>query len=92
MLPISSLIIDERIADIVEKNHGSIKKYEKSFQYMETFPLSQERLNLCMKIREPLAPISVSKSGSKYIVLNGRHRIACAILKGQSTILASVVN
>lgn len=92
---VKDLIIDERVADSVEARGGNIDKYINNFEAMGSFPLSDERLDSIIRaVREgvKLPPIDVKKVGRKYLVINGRHRIAVCILLGCDEISAKIIN
>lgn len=87
--PLTSLLFDEKIADMVEKNGGTFPpKLFNCLYAAETFHLDQKRLERIMTGWETgLPPVSVKEQiGGKYQVLNGRHRLAATILNGVDTI------
>lgn len=90
IIPLSFLVIDENIADIIQMYGGNFPSYlERNLQDMRTFKLSLERLEQIMNLKN-IPPIEVKSCGSLYEVLNGRHRIAATILNGGTSILAKI--
>jgi hypothetical protein len=91
-ISLKDLIIDERIADMVETQGKTFPNYLlNNLQEMDTFKLNQERLQSIMESSpRTLPPIDVTQQGSKYMVQNGRHRVAVAILRGDSSIRAEI--
>ena len=80
---LEDLVIDEWVADILESYGTTVGKYHNNLMAFDTFPLSEDRLDdvLVANLQhKALPPIRVRKLHSKYIVLDGRHRIAAAIL------------
>lgn len=89
------LLFDERVADMVEKNGGKFPpSLMNNLFATESYPLDQERLDRVMSGYDSgLPPISVEKGmGEKYVVQNGRHRVAATILRGDEIIPSMIVN
>jgi len=88
------LLFDERVADMVEENGGEFPpSLLNNLFATESYPLDQERLDRVMAGYDTgLYPISVEKGmGDKYIVQNGRHRVAATILRGDEIVPVMIV-
>lgn len=88
MIPLNRVLMDEKIADIVEANGGDINGYA-FFSDPNTFKLLQKRLISILRANpdNKIPPITVSFAlGGRYKVSNGRHRIACALLNRKTDI------
>lgn len=83
------LLFDEKVADMVEKNGGEFPPslFNNLFA-TESYPLDQERFDRVLAGYDTgLPPITVEKGmGDKYIVQNGRHRVAATILRGDDIV------
>ena len=95
--PIHKLLFDEKIADMVEANGKEFpSNMVKCLYATDTFPLDQERLDNILegwKDGEQFPPISVKKQTlDRYQVLNGRHRVCAAILKGDNYLSTIEIN
>jgi hypothetical protein len=87
IMSISNLLFDEKVADMVEKNGYKFPdNLLKCIYTQNTFPLDQCRIDSILEAWEDeyeLPPISVIRqSVNRFIVLNGRHRLAVAIMNG----------
>ena len=87
-LQLSRIIFDEKIADMVENLGKTVPKtLSNNFVDMNTFSLSEERLNRVFSgYKTGLPPVKVKKIlGDKYMMIDGRHRTtAVIVLKGDS--------
>lgn len=92
-IPLSDLMFDERVADMIEKC-GKVFPVSliNNIYDAGTFHLDQHRLTHILDGYDiGLPPISVKKTlGGKYEVLNGRHRVCATIIKGGSTVASLV--
>jgi hypothetical protein len=93
-LLVSDLLFDEKVADMVEKNGYTFPpKLFNCLYDQNTFHLDQKRLDSVMAGWEiGLPPVSVKENMGKYQVLNGRHRVAAAIMKGVDSIPVTETN
>lgn len=85
LLPITSLLFDERVADMVEENKINFPdSLSRNIYDAGTFKLDQSRLDRILSgYKTGLPPIKVQKTlNGMYKVLNGRHRI-CAVIINQ---------
>lgn len=91
----SQLLFDEKVADMVEKNGNNFPtELINNLFAKESFHLEQDRLNSIMSgYKIGLPPISVLPGiGNKYIVQNGRHRVAATILNGDTKVPSVIVD
>jgi hypothetical protein len=95
ILHITSLLFDERIADMVEKNKKNFPdSLSKNIYDAGTFKLSQDRLDriLTAGFDTNIPPINVKKTlNGMYKVIDGRHRICAIIMRGGTTVPSVVV-
>ena len=83
---LEDLEIDERVAEMVEE-YGRQVPMNYHLYDCGTFPLNKERLERLLELNtEDLPPIYVKKTSGYHKVLNGRHRIATAILNNQTSV------
>lgn len=90
-ISLNDIDMEDHIANMVEKNGGDMSPYRKNVYAAVSFSLDQDRLDSCMNGLKGngVPPISVARLlGGRYEVMNGRHRIAAAILLGRTTIEA----
>lgn len=93
-LKLSRIIFDEKIIDMIEGlGHSFPKDLSNNFLDMNTFSLSDERLKSVLSVyNEGLPPIKVKKIlGDKYMLIDGRHRMAAVILRGGDTINCKII-
>ena len=93
-ISIDNLLFDERIADMVEQNGMIFPDSLLSNIYdAGTFHLNQERLiRVLSGYNENLPAVKVSKTlNNKYKVIDGRHRVCAAIMKGDLHVPCVVV-
>ena len=94
-LKLAQLLFDEKVADMVEKNGKDFPSELLNNLFVnESFHLEQDRLNSVLAVyKTGLPPISVSPGmGNKYIVQNGRHRVAATILNGEEKVPTVIVD
>ena len=95
MLPLADLIIDERIAEMIEQNNLVFPQELNNNLYDQgTVSLNQLRLNNILEgYKNGLPPIEVKYNSfnGKYEVLNGRHRLCAAIMHNSKYIYSLLV-
>jgi len=97
-LKLSHIIFDEKIADMVESLGNSFpENLYNNLLDMNTFSLSDDRFNRVLRgYKEGLPPVKVKKIlGDKYMLIDGRHRMAAVIVGGGDSIpckIADVIN
>lgn len=93
-LKLSRIIFDEKIADIVESLGYKFPNYlYNNLLDMNTFSLSDDRFNRVLKgYKEGLPPVRVKKIlGDKYMLIDGRHRMAAVIVLGGDSIPCKII-
>lgn len=67
--------------------------YEENIRNYNTFPLSKDRLESILTVYDDniLPPIKLKKVNLMYEIIDGRHRLASAIIKNQPTITAEIM-
>ena len=94
IIPLSSLIFDEKVADMVDQNNVTFPNYlMNNISSYPTFKLDQTRLNRVLDgYNIALPAIKVVRTlGGKYSVENGRHRVCATIIKGCDRIACEIV-
>jgi hypothetical protein len=82
---ISSLIFDQAIKNEVEKTTGKLFPYKVTI--IDNVPLTKKRLLSLMELyHKDLPTIRITPSGR---ILDGRHRVASAIIRGETSIRAT---
>lgn len=66
--------------------------YEQNVMDCATLPLTSERLESILLASETLPPIRLKKINLMYRIIDGRHRIASAIMKNMSCIDAELID
>ena len=93
-LKLSRIIFDEKIADMVESLGDKFPKdLYNNLLDMNTFSLSDDRFNRILKgYKEGLPPVRVKKIlGDKYMLIDGRHRMAAVIVLGGDSIPCKII-
>lgn len=93
-LKLSRIIFDEKVADMVESLRYKFPNYlYNNLMDMNTFSLSDDRFNRVLKgYKEGLPPIRVKKIlGDKYMLIDGRHRVAVVIVLGGDSIPCKII-
>jgi hypothetical protein len=93
-LKLSRIIFDEKIADMVESLRDKFPNYlYNNLLDMNTFSLSDDRFNRVLKgYKEGLPPVRVKKIlGDKYMLIDGRHRMAAVIVLGGDSIPCKII-
>jgi len=93
-LKLSRIIFDEKIIEMIESlGHNFPKDLCNNFLDMNTFPLSDERFKRVLSgYKEGLPPIRVKKIlGDKYMLMDGRHRMAAVISRGGYSIPCKII-
>lgn len=89
-IAISNILIHSTVLNMVKKYGGVIENYMENNCGIELFPLNFERLKSIQE-SESIPPILVYSVGKFYSVVDGRHRLASAILAGDKYISAKVI-
>lgn len=93
-LKLSRIIFDEKIADMIESlgNNFPENLYNNLLD-MNTFSLSSDIFNRVLRgYKEGLPPIRVKKIlGDKYMLIDGRHRMAAVIVAGGDSIPCKII-
>lgn len=86
LVPLKRLWIDINILNFIQKQ-GIVfpEELEENVVDLGTFPLQEERLQRVQKMKIK-RPINVVKCRTMYTVLDGRHRLADSIMKGEKEI------
>ena len=93
-LKLSDIIFDEKIADMIERLGNEFPKYlYNNLIDMNTFSLSYDRFNRVLTgYKEGLPPVRVKKIlGDKYMLIDGRHRMAAVIVFGGDSIPCKII-
>lgn len=91
-LEILDFIVDITVVDSLAKNHCKVAKYiEYNCELSNDGLLPLSRLDRVLSA-DKLPPIKVERRGSAYKVIDGRHRLARAFIRGESKIPAIVLN
>lgn len=93
-IKLSDIRFDEKIADMVQANNAVFpSKLLNNLYAIDTFALTQERLDHILKGYDTgLPPIYVEESfGSKYTLINGRHRLTATILRRDSIVPSVII-
>jgi hypothetical protein len=93
-LSLEDLIIDERIAEMMEQNKKTFPTYlNKNLYDRGTVLLTSNRLERILEgYKTGLPPIEVKPTlGGRYDVLNGRHRVCATIMNGDKYIYAFII-
>ena len=92
-IPLEDLRFDERVADMVEERKGNFPdKLLNNIYSSGSFKLDNSRLDRILEgYSTGLPPIQVVKEMSKYVVMNGRHRVCATILNGGNKVACEIV-
>ena len=91
-IKISDIWIDYNIYKEV-KNRGIVwpEIYEENVIDCATLPLTSDRLDSIYETTHTLPPVRLKKINLMYRIIDGRHRIANAIMKNMSYIEAEIL-
>jgi hypothetical protein len=93
IIPLSLLLFDEKVADMVEANKKEFPDYLlNNIVCQDTFKLNQGRLDSILDgYNTSLPAISVVRISGKFSVENGRHRVCATIMNGGTEIPCEIV-
>jgi len=94
-LKLSDIIFDEKVCDMVESLETKLPTYlYNNLVDMNTFSLSDDRFDSVLRgYKEGLPPVRVQKIlGGKYMLIDGRHRMAAVIVLEGDSIPCKIVD